>query len=93
MVDQKSIEHIAKLAKLKISEHEAKQYAEQLSKSLEYFDQISQVDVTGIEPLVTPSEIEFFFREDVAEKNISSDELVANAPEKMGHLFKVPPVV
>lgn len=93
MIDQKSIEHIAQLAKLKMTEEEAKQYATQLSKSLEYFDQISQVDVTGVEPLVTPSEIEVYLRDDVVEKSVDSEELVANAPERMGHLFKVPPVV
>ncbi|MFN7905148.1 MAG: Asp-tRNA(Asn)/Glu-tRNA(Gln) amidotransferase subunit GatC [Pseudobdellovibrionaceae bacterium] len=93
MIDQKNIEHIAKLAKLRISEDEAKQYAAQLSKSLEYFDQISQVDVTGVEPMVTPSDIEVFLRDDQVVKTVSSEDLVANAPERLGHLFKVPPVV
>ena len=93
MISQKDIEHIAQLAKLKISEEEAKQYAAQLSKSLEYFNQISEVDVTGVEPLVTPSEIEFYMREDVVQKSVSTEELIQNAPEKTGHLFKVPPVV
>jgi aspartyl-tRNA(Asn)/glutamyl-tRNA(Gln) amidotransferase subunit C len=93
VIDQKNIEHIAKLAKLRISEDEAKQYAAQLSKSLEYFDQISQVDVTGVEPMVTPSDIEVFLRDDQVVKTVSSEDLVANAPERLGHLFKVPPVV
>lgn len=93
MISQKDIEHIARLAKLRISEEEAKQYAAQLSKSLEYFNQISEVDVTGVEPLVTPTEIDFFMREDAVSKSVSTEELTMNAPEKMGHLFKVPPVV
>lgn len=93
MIDRKALEHIAKLARLHVSETEAQEFAGQLSKVLGYFEQISKVETKGIEPLVTPSEVEAFWREDQAKKELTSDELVANAPAKTGHLFTVPPVV
>lgn len=93
MIDPKTIEHVAKLAKLQMSAEEAQKYSEQLSKAFTYFEQISKVDTQGVEPLVTPSQLEAFWRPDEAQKELSAEELVANSPERMGNLFKVPPVV
>jgi aspartyl-tRNA(Asn)/glutamyl-tRNA(Gln) amidotransferase subunit C len=93
MIDKKTIEHIAKLARLKISDKEAGEFSQQLAKALEHFEKISQIDTSGVEPLVTPTEIETYWREDVVEQKYTAEEMTANAPEKSGHLFKVPPVV
>lgn len=92
-VDKKAVEQIAKLARLQMSDAEASEYSEQLSKVLNYFEQISQVDTKGVEPLVTPSEIQSYWRADQAHQEISAEEMVANAPQKTGHLFTTPPVV
>ena len=93
MIDKKTIEHIAKLARLHVSEEEAQEYSSQLSKALGFFEQISKVDTKGVEPLVTPTEIEIYWREDQAKSEFTAEEMTANAPERMGNLFKVPPVV
>lgn len=93
MIDQKTIEHIAKLARLSLTEEEVKEYGAQLDKVLNHFQQIAQIDTENVEPLVTPSEIEFFARSDEVKHELSTDEMLANAPEKAGNLFKVPPVV
>lgn len=93
MIDQKTIEQIAKLARLNLKPNEAEYYAEQLSKVLGHFQQISAINTDGVEPLVTPSEIEFYARPDEVVKVNSASEMVANAPERAGNLFKVPPVV
>lgn len=93
MIDQKTIEQIAHLARLKITAEEVLAYKDQLSKVLSHFQQISKIDTTGVAPLITPSEIEFFSRADEPRKENTAEEMVANAPEKAGNLFKVPPVV
>jgi len=93
MIDQKTIEHIARLARLRITPAEAKEYGEQLSKVLNHFEQISKVDTMGVEPLVTPIKIEFYARLDEVQQETTTEEILANAPEKAGHLFKVPPVI
>ncbi len=92
-VDTKTIEHIAKLARLEVSASQAQQYSQQLSQILNYFEQISKVETKGIEPLITPSEIENFWRDDVINKENNAEEMTANAPSRAGNLFKVPPVV
>jgi aspartyl-tRNA(Asn)/glutamyl-tRNA(Gln) amidotransferase subunit C len=93
MIDRKALEHIAHLAKLHVTETEAQEFAAQLSKAMGYFDQISKVETKGIEPLVTPSEVEAYWRPDEAKKELTAEEIVANAPAKTGNLFTVPPVV
>ncbi len=93
MIDKKTIEHIAKLARLHVTEAEAAEYSIQLKKVMQNFEQISKIDTTGVEPLITPTEIEVYWREDVVQQDFTSDELVANAPSRSGNLFKVPPVV
>ncbi len=97
MIDEKKIMHIAKLARLKINPNEAAHYSDQLTKVLSHFDQISKIDTTNVEPLVSPLEAEFFnhdsFRNDVVIKSFTAEEILENAPDRMGNLFKVPPVV
>lgn len=93
MIDPKALEHIANLARLHVTPKEAEEFAAQLSKVLGYFEQISKVETKGVEPLVTPSDIQTFWREDIAKKELSAEEIVANAPAKTGNLFTVPPVV
>ena len=93
MIDEKTIIHIAKLARLSITPEEAKEYGEQLTKVLGHFQQISKIDTKNIEPLVTPSEINFYTRADEVKQETTAGEILENAPDKAGNLFKVPPVV
>lgn len=87
------IQKIANLARLQLTPTEANEFSEQLSKIIDHFEEICNLDTQGIEPLITPSEIEYSTREDVVKQNFHAEDMVANAPEKQGNLFKVPPVV
>lgn len=93
MIDKKTIKHIAKLARLSITDDEAKEYSEQLARALDHFQEISKIDTTNIEPLVTPADIAFYARSDEAKRETTSEEIMANAPDRAGNLFKVPPVI
>lgn len=87
------IQKIAHLARLNLTADEAAELSDQLSKVISHFDEISALDTVGIEPLVTPSHIEYSTREDAAKQTFTAEEMTANAPDKQGNLFKVPPVV
>ena len=87
-----AVEKVAQLSRLKLSGDELLMVQSQLSAVLENFEQISQVDTTGIVPLLSPSDITQTLRHDGVEK-FDSEKILANAPEKVGRLFKVPPVV
>lgn len=87
------IEKIAKLARLDVPEKQLEEYSKQLSVVMQYFEQITKVETGKVEPLITPAEIEVYWREDEVKQELTSEEILANAPDKMGNLFRVPPVI
>jgi len=54
MISKKEVEHIAKLARLKISEEEKEIFQKDLSSILDYFDSLKRVETDGIEPIFQP---------------------------------------
>jgi aspartyl-tRNA(Asn)/glutamyl-tRNA(Gln) amidotransferase subunit C len=93
MISEDDVARVAHLARLSITPEETKQLANQLSSVLGHFEHVSKVKTDGVEPMITPTEVEAFWREDVVSGWKSADEAMANAPESVGNLFKVPPVV
>ncbi len=92
MLTRETVEKVSRLARLQLTEAELHAFSEQLSAVLANFEQIAKVDTSGVVPLVTPTEVSVHLREDVPEPG-GSEKMLANAPEKSGRLFKVPPVV
>jgi aspartyl-tRNA(Asn)/glutamyl-tRNA(Gln) amidotransferase subunit C len=93
MISEEEVARVAHLARLSLTPEETKMMATQLSSVLKHFEQVSKVDTNGIEPLLTPTDMEPFWREDKAEAWESPEVAIANAPSAVGNLFKVPPVV
>lgn len=93
MIDREKIERIAKLARVHLNTNEVADYSVELSKIIEAFDQLSLINTEGIEPLITPSDIEYILREDKVDQQYSVDQMTTSSQDKIGNLFKVPPVV
>lgn len=93
MISEEEVARVAHLARLSLSPEETKKLAAQLSSVLSAFEHVSKVNTDGIEPLVTPTDMKPFWREDKAENWESAEAAMQNAPEAVGNLFKVPPVV
>lgn len=93
MISESDLKKVAQLARLTLSEEEFAVYPEQFSAILKHFEQIEKVATDGVEPLVTASDIEQSLRADKVEQWESAEVAMANAPERSGNLFKVPPVV
>ncbi|MCB0410913.1 MAG: Asp-tRNA(Asn)/Glu-tRNA(Gln) amidotransferase subunit GatC [Bdellovibrionales bacterium] len=87
------LKKVAHLARLQMSEAELKECTSQLQSVFENFQRIQKVNTEGVEPLVTPTDMEVLYREDLVEKFDGISEALDQAPEKMGNLYKVPPVV
>lgn len=92
-VDEKTLKKMAHLSRLELTADESGHLAGELGKILNFFNQIEKIDTKGIEPLVTPIEMESIWREDEKKTDIKTEEILANAPSRAGNLFKVPPVV
>jgi aspartyl-tRNA(Asn)/glutamyl-tRNA(Gln) amidotransferase subunit C len=93
MLNQETVLKVARLARLNLSEAEAAEYQKHFDKILTYFQKITEANTAGVEPLITPTEIEAFWREDVVRQDVTAEEILKNAPDSLGNLFKVPPVV
>ncbi len=94
MLDQETVQKVADLAKLDLQANEVQQIQKDFENILNYFDQINTVNTTGVEPLLSPSPLEFYADEDKAEPFAdATDKFLSAAPERQGNLFKVPPVV
>ncbi len=92
-ISMEELDKVVELARLTLSEQERTLFLGQIQGVLSHVHQIEKVKTVGVEPLVTPTDIETFWREDQADHHLDAESAVGNAPEKVGHLFKVPPVV
>lgn len=87
------IEHIAALARLRLTEDEKARYRVQLSAVLDYMDKLRQVDTAHIEPTATVLPLRTVLRPDEVQPSLTLAELLANAPAAEAGLFRVPPVL
>ena len=87
----KDVQHVALLSRLELNDAELARYAEELSKIFKHVDELSKLDVSHVEPTAHPLPMKNVFREDVVRMGLTNAEALANAPEREGNYFKVPP--
>lgn len=87
------VEHIATLARLRLTAEEKERYRQQLSAVLDYMVKLKQVDTTQIEPTATVLPLRTVLRPDEVRPSLTSAELLANAPAAEAGMFRVPPVL
>jgi aspartyl-tRNA(Asn)/glutamyl-tRNA(Gln) amidotransferase subunit C len=87
------VEHIAQLARLKLTVQEIERYRQQLSAILDYADRLQALDSSSIPPTSSVLPDRSVLREDKARPGLSLEELLRNAPEKENGQFRVPPVL
>ena len=88
-----TVERIAALAQLELSEREVARYQAQLSDVLAYFNQLAELDIADGQaeerPALTPEQL----REDIAGAPLTLEQALANAPEQRAGQFRVPAVL
>ena len=92
-IDLEAVEKAGKLARIQLSDEEAKQFQEQISAALASFEKINEIDIDGVEPLVSPLDQPIQSRKDEVEVHSEIDDIIEQAPDVQGNLFRVPPVV
>ncbi len=79
-LDRDVVLHIAKLARIDLSEDEIDLYSEQLSEIITHFDALSSVDTEGVEPTAQTLPLRNVFAEDVSRPSMTQDDVLALAP-------------
>ncbi len=92
-ITKEEVEHVAKLARLKVTEDEKETYAGQLARVLEYMDKLKEVPTEDVAPTFHAVELKTPFREDVPGESLAPEETMSNAPEKDSDSFIVPRVI
>jgi len=92
-ISLQEVEHIAKLARLQLTDEEKKRFQVELGKILEYFDQLKKLDTEKVPPMTHAVPIENVLREDQVKPSLPAEEALQNAPEKKDSYFQVPKVV
>ena len=92
-VDDKLIEDLSRLAKLKFDKNSSEKIKDDLSSILGFVDTLSEVDTEGVEPLIYMSEEVKALREDNIANEVSQKNALKNAPQKDSDYFKVPTVL
>ena len=92
-LDTNTINKIAKLARIRLSEDEASDFLTDMNSILEWVHQLNEVNTDTVEPLTNISSSNLPQRKDVANDINSPDEVLKNTPDKLEGYFAVPKVV
>jgi aspartyl-tRNA(Asn)/glutamyl-tRNA(Gln) amidotransferase subunit C len=92
-VDAATVKRIGRLARIRIEDNEVAAYQDELNAILGFVEQLSEVDVTGVEPMTSVTPMSLRRRDDVVSDGGYADKIVANAPLSEDNFFMVPKVV
>lgn len=92
-VDKDTVNKIARLSRIAISDAEADKMVGELNGILAWVEQLGEVDVTGVEPMTAVIPNKLRLRDDVVTDGDVRDKVLANAPAREGSFFGVPKVI
>ena len=93
MIDRQEVHKVAHLARLELTPEEEEQFTTQLGDILNYFEQLGELDVTGVEPTTRAIDISNITRTDTLIPNPDRDHILAGAPDQEEEFFKVPKIM
>lgn len=91
-VTVETVDHVAKLARLSLTEQERVTFARQLDQVLSYAESIQALDTEGVEPMSHPQGAESF-RDDERTPSLAREEVLAGAPDAADGFFRVPRII
>ncbi len=89
MISKEEVKHIAKLARLGLSEKETEKFQKELSSILDYIEKLKEVDISEVEATSHPLFVENVMREDEPHQGEDGKKLVGQSPEKKDNFIKV----
>jgi aspartyl-tRNA(Asn)/glutamyl-tRNA(Gln) amidotransferase subunit C len=92
-VDAATVRRIAQLARIAVRDDEIQHLEGELNAMLAFVEQLSEVNIEGVEPMTSVTPMEMKKRADVVNDGNIADDIVKNAPATEGHFFLVPKVV
>ena len=93
-IDEKTVEHVARLSRINLSKKELNLYQKQLGDILGYINKLNELDTKDTLPTSHPlGNLKNVFRRDVVKKSLSAEDVLKNAPARKDDFFKVPKII
>ena len=92
-IDRKTVEHIAHLAQLGLTEQELDSITPELDAIIGYFDKLNELDMEQIADSESLEEVHRAMRKDQARPGLSTEQVLNNAPDRYENFFRVPKVI
>jgi aspartyl-tRNA(Asn)/glutamyl-tRNA(Gln) amidotransferase subunit C len=93
IIDPEQVRKVANLARLEMAAEEEEQMTAQLSSILEYFQQLSELDTTNVQPTTRAIDVSNVTRADELQPYLDREALLGEAPDQDGDFFKVPQIL
>ena len=90
-IDRETLLHVANLARLELREEELERLGAQLNDILAAVSKVSELDLSDVPPTSHPLDVVNVWAEDEPHECLTVEEAFANAPEREGNYFRVPP--
>lgn len=88
-----SVEHIAKLARLSVSEEEKELFGPQLNGILSYMEKLNELDTKDVEPTSHVLSLSNVMRDDMPGNSIPKEDALMNAPDHTDKFYRVPKII
>jgi aspartyl-tRNA(Asn)/glutamyl-tRNA(Gln) amidotransferase subunit C len=88
-----SIEHLAQLARLSVSDNEKTLFADQIDSILSYMDKLNELDTSTIEPTSHVISLSNVVREDLLKDSLERENALRNAPDRTDKFYRVPKII
>ncbi len=93
MIDREQVRKVALLARLELTGEEEEQFTTQLGSILEYFEQLSELDVSDVQPTARAIDVSNVTRADELQPYSDRQAILNSAPDQEGDFFKVPQIL
>ena len=93
VVDAQLVRHVAKLARIKLTDQQAERFGHQLAEILHYVEQLGELDVSNVQPLAHALDVHNVLRPDTPADSLPADVALREAPARDDCFFQVPAVL
>jgi aspartyl-tRNA(Asn)/glutamyl-tRNA(Gln) amidotransferase subunit C len=90
MIEREQVLHVARLARLRLSDDEVGRMGDELSTILDHIEKLNELDLEGVEPTSHVIELENVLREDVPRPSLAREKALEQAPDSAAGGFRVP---
>ena len=92
-ISLEQVEHVARLARLELSSAEKERMRNELDGILSYIDKLRALDTSDVEPTSHAVPLTNVMRDDTEVPSLPQHDMLANAPDRHGELFRVPRII